>query len=53
MTFTVDYGDGSDIQAMRPTKTRGRDGARRAIAHHTYAAEGVYDVTITGHPLGR
>ncbi|HUG84843.1 MAG TPA: cell wall-binding repeat-containing protein, partial [Euzebya sp.] len=51
VTFTVDYGDGSAVEDMRPTKTRGRDGARRAIAHHTYAEEGAYAVTITATPL--
>ncbi len=50
VTFTVDYGDGSPVEDMRPTKTRGRDGSRRAIARHIYAAEGTYDVVITVTP---
>jgi putative cell wall-binding protein len=51
VTFTVDYGDGSAVEVMRPTKTRGADGSRRALAHHTYEAEGEYPVTVTATPL--
>ncbi len=51
VTFTVDYGDGSAVEVMRPTKTRGGDGKRRAISDHAYEADGEYVVTVTAIPL--
>ncbi|CAN5409896.1 hypothetical protein BH23ACT9_BH23ACT9_28330 [soil metagenome] len=50
VVFTVDYGDASPTEAMQITKAAGQDGSRRAIARHTYTAEGSYTVTVTATP---
>ena len=44
-SFTVDWGDGSDVCVFDETKTYGEN---KSAIWHTYNEPGVYDVTING-----
>jgi len=49
VTFTVDFGDHSEVQAM--TADDGEDGEEvEATATHAYAADGTYTVAVTATP---
>jgi putative cell wall-binding protein len=49
VSFTVDFGDGSEPQPMRVAK-RGGDEVK-AFAKHAYAEAGSYTVTVTATPV--
>jgi putative cell wall-binding protein len=52
VTFTVDFGDGSDPVAMTLDGERRHADKAKAHATHAYDAEGDYDVTVTATPDG-
>jgi putative cell wall-binding protein len=61
VTFTVDFGDGSEPAAMQLHDNGNHDKRRggnrggddvKAFATHTYGAEGDYEVTVTATPEG-
>ena len=51
VTFTIDFGDGSGEQPMRPTRQDPRGGHGAALAQHTYAEAGPYTLTVTAEPV--
>ncbi len=51
VTFTIDFGDGSGEQPMRPTRQDPRGGSGAALAQHTYAEAGPYTLTVTAWPV--